>query len=333
MKQKILLLASFLSYILLTACGAEEEPGTWKGIEPGADLEAVTERTEYWDIAVESEELFEFGLWENNPQDTYTFNALVEGSTVYTPVGTQFYEGEPVQLWTEETLQKTELYLYKKDGSRRLLLSDFPSLYTSVHSHFQCYIDRDGNCYFYSTDYPQTDGEYRPVGTLARLLPSGIVQYENTLEPGFIIDDICQMEDGRIYLLLQDNERAGQLLEELDPDTGLLIKESGMELSFGTVSLGTAEGTPAVAGYGIENGGCGVAAVNAEAQSTTPLLFFYGTSYGWHGDSWLRDFRALQDGSMEFLWTDRNGLNCFRERLRMEKVEKTPVVVRGGILF
>ena len=59
-----------LTCILLAACGGkaeQEEP--WIGIAPGADLAAVTERTEYYDLTVETEELFDLGLWEKNPKD------------------------------------------------------------------------------------------------------------------------------------------------------------------------------------------------------------------------------------------------------------------------
>ena len=60
MKKYIITLTIILSCAFLTACGGkaeQEEP--WIGIAPGADLTAVTERTEYYDLAVETEELFE----------------------------------------------------------------------------------------------------------------------------------------------------------------------------------------------------------------------------------------------------------------------------------
>lgn len=67
-KKHIILFMLFLFSTLLSACGAEKEPeNVWRGIGPGADLTAVTERTEYYDLTVEREELFDLGLWEQNP--------------------------------------------------------------------------------------------------------------------------------------------------------------------------------------------------------------------------------------------------------------------------
>lgn len=322
-------LAVFLFGVCMTACGGEKEPeNTWKGIGPGADLAAITERTEYYDLVVESETLFNFGLWEKNPEE-YTLTFLYNGGILYNPLGIQYAMGEPVQIWAEISSNGADIYLYDTDGGRELLLERISSNYASADSKFRCYVDGERNCYFYRTDYSKTNGEYTNVGILVKMLPSGDKVYENKLEPGFMISDICQMEDGRIYLLLYNNDTREQVIEELDPETGQPVTESRMKLSFGTVNLGCDNGFLAVAGYGIDNGGCGIAAVDMAAQSTSALLYFYGTSYGWHDDSILQDFRVLEDGAVDFLWTDRKGLNCFRERLRMEKVEKNPIVLRG----
>ena len=333
-KKYFILLMAFLFGTFLSACGAEKEPeNVWRGIGPGADLTAVTERTEYYDLTVETEELLDLGLWEQNPE-LYSVSLIHEGEIIYQPLGTQFLAGEPVQIWSEMTRDGADIYLYREDGSRELLLQGISVNYASVDSKFKCYLDREGNCFFYRTDFLMIDGRDQYVGLIVKMLPTGDILYENSLEPGFMINDICQMEDGRIYLLLYNDTMNEQVLEELDAETGRLLSESGLRLSFGAVRLGTENGSPAVAGYGIGGGSGGIAAVDMEAQSTSGLLYFHGTSYGWHGDFGglpLQDFRVLTDGSIEFLWTDRAGLNCFREVLRMEKVEKIPIVLRAII--
>lgn len=327
MKKLCKILKVFLVCMLLAACGTETEPeSVWMGIGPGADLASITERTEYYDLAVESETLFDLGLWEKNPEK-YTLTYVYSGGTLYAPLGTQFAMGEPAQIWSEISSKGADIYLYRTDGSRELLLEGISSDYASSVSKFQCYMDQERNCYFYRTEYSQNNGEYKYVGTLVKMHPSGEILYHNTLEPGFVIEDICQMEDGRIYLLLSDYENSRKVLEELEPDAGQMISESWIELPLGSINLGAANGSLALAGLG--SGGYGIEAVDMAAQSTCQLLFFYGTSYGWHINSLLQDFRVLEDGSIEFLWTDRDGLNCFQERMRMEKVEKIPIVLRG----
>lgn len=333
-KRFLILVMAFLSGAFFTACGEEKAPeNAWRGIGPGADLTAVTERTEYFDLTVETEELFDLGLWEKNPE-LYSVSLIREGEIIYQPLGTQFLAGEPVQIWSEITKDGADIYLYREDGSRESLLQGISVDYASVDSKFKCYLDGEGSCFFYRTDFLMIDGRDQYVGLIVKMLPTGEILYENSLEPGFMINDICQMEDGRIYLLLYNDKKNEQVLEELDSKTGRMISESRLQLFFGAVRLGTENGSPAVAGYGIGGSSGGIAAVDMDAQSTSGLLYLHGTSYGWHGDFSslpLQDFQVLADGSIEFLWTDGAGLNCFREVLRMEKVEKIPIVLRAII--
>lgn len=328
-KKYLILFTAFLSCALLSACGAEKESeNVWRGIGPGSDLTAVTERTEYYDLAVETEEIFDFGLWEQNPE-IYPPMYLSNGGILYYPLGTQFFEGEPVQIWSEVAYDGADIYLYREDGSRELLLPGVSEKYATVESKFKCYLDSGKSCFFYRTDYLKIDGEYQYRGLIVKMLPSGEILYENSLEPGFVIEDICQMEDGRIYLILHNYTTNVERLEELDPEAGRLMPESRMQFSYQpNMKLGAGSGSPALAGRS------GITAVDISAQSTSGLLYFDGTSYGWHenGDFdslKLQDFRVLADGSVDFLWTDEVGSGGVREVLRMEKVEKTPIVLRA----
>lgn len=314
----------------LSACGTEAAPeNAWKGVGPGADLTALTERTEYYDIAVETEQLFDLGLWEQNPEE-FSTAFLVGGGILYVPLGTQFAAGEPAQIWSELSYGSADVYLYRTDGSRELLLEGISPEYASSESHYRCYADQEGNCYFYRTDFSNADGEYKYIGTLVKMLPSGEVLYESKLEPGYILDSPCQSEDGKIYLQLNRQDDSKLLLEELDPGTGQVIPQSRMEPDLWAANLGIAGNDLMLAGYGSRTNGRVIVKADMSDGTMSDFLFLSGTSYGWHGDLSLRAFRVLEDNSMELLWTDQNGLGCFLERLRMEKVEKTPIVCRGS---
>ena len=179
MKRIVITLNILLACILLTACGDKaEQEGPWIGIAPGSDLASVTERTEYYDLVVETEELFDLGLWEKNPEEYYSFDIQERGITIYNLLGTQFAEGEPAQLWSEATPSGVNIYLYRTDGSRELLVSglaDDDSKF--VNATYEGYVDQDKNCYFYYTTWPEMNGEYTPISTVIKTLPTGEIQY------------------------------------------------------------------------------------------------------------------------------------------------------------
>ena len=328
MKKYIITLTFILSCAFLAACGGkaeQEEP--WIGIAPDSDLAAVTERTEYYDLAVETEELFDLGLWEKNPEEYYSTHIERLGITVYNLLGMQFAEGKPAQIWSEVSPDGVNIYLYRTDGSRELLasgLSDNDCAF--VDARYDAFVDRDKNCYCYRHTFEKIDGEYMYVNTIMKILPTSEISYQNTLELGFRLDDICQTEDGRIYLLLVNYQTRKEVLEELDPDTGQLIPESRMEWDFisdGASNLGSAGIYPARASIQ------GMDSIDTETKSTSPILYADGTSYGLRSEWDIQDFQVLEDGTIEVLWSYQRGHGYTMDRMRMEKVEKTPVVVRA----
>ena len=328
MKRLVIIPTILLFCILLTACrDRADQEGPWIGIAPGSDLADVTERTEYYDLVVETEELFDLGLWERNPEEYYSFDIQERGITIYNLLGTQFAEGEPAQLWSEATPSGVNIYLYRTDGSRELLVSRLPDDDDDfADAIYEGYVDQDKNCYLYYINWPEMNGEYTPVSTVMKLLPTGELSYQKSLEAGFKLEDICQTEDGRLYLLLNEYETGKEVLEEFNAETGKVIPESRMEwnsIDAWISSLGTAGVSPARTTLR------GIDSVDMAAQKISPLLYFDGTGYSWHIYMRLWDFRVFEDGTMEFLWTDRSGQKCIRERMHMEKVEKTPVVLRG----
>lgn len=297
------------------------------------DLTAITERTEYYDIVVESEDIFNLGLQEKNPQGQALDYAMIFGATVYMPVGTQFLSGEPVQLWAEACKDKANIYLYRKDGQSELLLQNIPFQYIGYPLKYYWYLDRNGDFYCYCTKYVEVNvNEHKAKSSLIKFLSSGELLYETMLEPGLLINDLCQLEDGRIYLQLQDQSKNTRLLAEVDPSTGELIPESRKEVSLEfEVYLGSAGGGPAMTGYSGSDGNRRISKVDTSDGSLSPVMFFTGTSYAWNWnrETVLQDFRVLENGQLELLWTNRNGTGGLLERLKMEKVKKIPIVVRG----
>lgn len=323
-----MILTILLTGSLLAACGDRaEQEGPWIGIAPGSDLTDVTERTEYYDLIVETEDLFDLGLWEKNPEEYYSCDIQERGITIYNLLGTQFAEGEPAQLWSEATPSGVNIYLYRTDGSRELLLSGLSDNDNAfVDARYEGYLDRDKNCYLYRTTYPKIEGEYKSVSTIMKILSTGEVQYHISLEPDFLLTDICQTEDGRIYLLLDDYETRKEALEELNPDTGQVIPESRMEWDFigdGTSDLGTAGTSLARASNQ------GIDSLDIHNQSASPLLYADGTPYALRWNWQIQDFQVLEDGTIEMLFAYSNEHKYTMDRMHMEKVEKTPVVVRG----
>ncbi len=345
MKRYILsaMIVLFLSGVFLTACGGKEEgkkpeESTWQGIEPGmADLTAITERTEYYDVKVEAEDLFSLGLEEKMLQEKRATGLIAPSGITWVPVGTQFLQGEPVQLWAEADPDGSDIYLYRKDGSRELLVENISNEYISsrLRPSGQWYMDQQGDYYCYGNAMRQVGNDYGVSNSfLAKILSSGEILYEVATESDVYIRDICQAEDGKVYLLLDDRTvdkiYGVWKIAEVDPGTGEPVKESVMELPWKyMIILGKEGNFPAVTG---ENEGIDrtISRVDPEEGSLSPILYFTGLSYGWHSDLELQDFLVQEDGGIELLWTRTNGAGGLWERLKIEKVEKIPIVVRGS---
>lgn len=346
MKKYILLMLSgvLLLCFLLTACGGKRDTSdesVWRGMAPEDDLTALAERTEYYDFRVETEAPFDLGLWEQNDQERGVGDTIAGGGTFYLPLSTQFWKGEPVQLWAEASPGGVNVRLYRADGSEELLLQDAPEqycIYERISDKYEWYMDKEGDFYCYRTNYvfsKDTGDASLPQITIVRILASGGVLYEAVTEPGISIRDFCQTEDGRVYLLLQEEEEEQIRLAELDPSTGRILSESVTELPFQRdfpAVLGSKGDSPAVLGYCNEDDNLRVVAVDETEGGAVPVLYFAGTSYGRHIDMTQQDFRMPETGRVEILQSDADGADCLLERLQMEKVERIPIVVRAGTL-
>lgn len=352
--KKYILWTSILLCLMLTACGAKEGAGreaetggesgmssasqesTWQGLAPGDDLQALAERTEYYDLTAETEELFDLGLWDESALKETVQERVRDGSIVYLPLETQFWKGEPVQLWLEVSSKGRNVYLYRKDGSGELLLenvSDEHSAYSSYEGRHRWYLDEEGNLFCYYNKYSVANGGEQFQGEILKILSSGEILYKTELELGFWIEDFCQTGDGRIWLLLQEDGEELLRLAELDSATGQLIPGSRREIPFERqrmVSLGAAGELPAALGYFAEERNYRVMKADFASGEMIPVLYLAGTSYILPASLWLQNFQVLEDGVVELLLTDSNGKNCRLDKIKMQKTEKIPIVVRGG---
>ncbi len=315
----------FISLLfLLAACGAKDEEGgsaAYWGIAPGMDdLTAVTERTEYYDIIVEAETLFEHK------------QIGAQGSF---PIGVQFYTGEPVQLWADASSGKYDIYLYRKDMGKELLLEGVSGEYVKAplrgsEFRYPWYLDTNGDFYCCHEFYLREGEDDIIQSTIAKISSDGEILYQNALEKGIQGRDFCQTEDGRMYLLYVVEESWVYNLAELDPATGEMLSNSGTEVPYNRmdVYLGSAGDLPAVAGFSEEDFSYRILKVDTKEGSLLPIRFFTGTSYGWQDSMDLQDIQVREDGQTEFLWTDGSSRDCLWERLKMEKVEKIPIILR-----
>ena len=321
--------ALLLSCILLAACGGQKgsDESAWQGIRAGMeDLSVITDRTEYYDIVAEQEAVFQWDQEQKN-------SPLAVKSNYFS--GMQLYQGEPVQLWCVRVIRGEfmfwDLYLYKPDGSRELLISGI-----STQSPCHGYLDQEGNIYLWNNSSTRTysDGEIEIYGTyLKKYDPSGKLLFEKEFDYGYDIQEIRQTADGRGYLFTSGKGLEGQesrRLAELDPATGNVTELEAVSLS-SEVSrphlgiwgekLVTFKFQPLI--------GDEIAALSVEDGSEDCILSFQGTSYVTPTGFILQDFQILEDESVEILWASSDGSRSLRERLRMEKVEKTPIVLRG----
>lgn len=268
MKIVYYILALFLCCAFLAGCGGQDTR------QDGV--------MEYMDIQAESKVLFQR-----------------EGRMAYA-TGTQLYQGDAVQICPDSINGAVDIYLYREDNSRELLLEGMPEDY-----YFgELFLDMEGNLYHLRNRSTGMDIE--------KLDKSGKVLYSTSLKDMGIqtIVDMCQLADGRLFITyLEGGIGSHYTLSEVDTATGKVSKVSEVKLDgMGHVAVGE-EGLL----YMDEKG---VYAVDMENGSKTSILSFIGTSYILQDKDNIEDFRVLADGSVEILRYNRVSHNGYSEVLQ-----------------
>lgn len=325
MKKTCLVMVLLIFSLFLGACGGRKDAWIpWRGIQAGMeDLSSVTERVEYYDINATSEPIFQWGKETEGSPVAYKSNSLV---------GMQFYRGEPVQFWAvlavRGELAVRDIWLYRQDGSRELLIKDI-----STSSPCQAYMDSKGNLYLWQKSGLSIDPEGGTATTdpsMRKYDPSGELLFEQKYEYGYDIEEMRQTEDGSLYLIVREREADSRRLAKLDPATGLITEPEMEQLAdneLSSLGLGICGNNPAVCRF--QASGNEIVEINAKKGTETCFLSFQGTTYMTPEGFGLHGFRILEDGSVELLWASSNGSESLRETLRMEKVERTPLILRG----
>lgn len=274
--KKILLMLSMALSLLLVSCGRSGED----------------ESLEFYDITRESIQMF-----------------TQEETATYSCVGTQYYQGEPIQLWTEirnyedengTFCSKRDFYIHREDGSRELLLADIDC---EGISYIDYWLDEEGRLFSLCSDRISA---FDSLGNELFYTVTG----EN-------VDDICRLSDGRYILVARLN---GEIrLAQLDIETGKIDVFQSIEASGGSNYIApTQDGVLVISGQGVKK-------VNLENGQSESILTWNGSSYTWTGE-WVGDLRQNSDGSVEILFKSGR-----MEKLKYENTvgNRTVISVRG----
>lgn len=282
----------------------------------GEDGEPQGDQTAYQDIMVEREYFpdFEEAFGEDGERHTLTY------------LGTQFLGEEPVQLWAERYAAEdgsSSIYLWGMDGKSELIAEDISDKFTI--GGYEWYLDREG-CFYLINMRSESN-------LLRKLDPQGKELYKLDRTESFVwqLREICQAPDDKIYLMVNGPGK-GYQLAEMNPDTGDVTVLDKLELdpaaAFGSgIYLGTGADGPAVCRY------LDIREADVERGEMKDVLLFNGTSYTITGSGsgllWedIRDFRAAEKGCAELLRTDEYGRAAYVERLSLETVQRTQVVL------
>lgn len=259
----------------------------------------------YYDIRTESAPFFE------------VYASLIGTGSFFRCLGTQFLQEEPVQLWIlfDDDSSKVELYKYRMDGSRELLMGGLPEEIFSASNPLG-YIDVSGSLYlFYNTD--------KSANITIKYDSSGTQDYRHEEESSLYVSDICQIPDGRIFINYSIGEEP-YALGELDPATGSISRVSSFRYDY-TMWMGTGSGGLLCMGMD------GIFEIEPENGSKENIWPFTGTTFEENALGQVLDFMVTEEGEVRLLCQKHVGSPVMYETLQKVEVEekRKPVVMRG----
>ncbi len=238
-------------------------------------------------------------------------------------LGAQFYQEEPIQLWAVRTISETEtadIFLYHMDGTRELLFEDLPvESFYSAHS----YLDSNRNLYHF---YNFSISPERSTNVLIKMDVSGTTLYRHENEGRIAINQICQQQNGRIFLKYSTDSSPEGAFAELDTETGLISNITSFVYD-PTMHIGSG-GEELLCLLGGE-----FAELTTENGKLTSIWSFHKTTYQIPQHMQLWDFILTERGEAQLLWgpfsSSTSGI--FLQTLHQINAGegKTPIVMRG----
>ena len=248
---------------------------------------------EFYTIKAETETMFQESIAEESWQ----------------LLGTQFYQEKSVQLWAEMSEDKATFAVYRcdNDGNRELVSKGVSSEW------------------FRSSWYCCLDGEVLSWSgkEIVKWGKEGQKVYHHHLDG--TIWDVCQLQNGKLYLLLDNEERDKMKIVELNTETGQYDEGRSIYVDFNMFQY--------ISGMDKDIlllNGSGLVQYHVKDGSKTELLSFRRTIYKLNqtesdGLADPSDFRVTEDGGIEVL------RNQILEKLRMVDItdEKKVLILRS----
>lgn len=273
-RKRALLIAVMLlvSCIFLTGCGGQEDK---TGYEDKAGYE---DKSSYEDILTKTEQLPDL-----------TKNVDKSEMISYDYLGSQFYQGEKIQLWGERHLDGCKAYLHREDGSRELLAENI-SLYDMSIGGWR--IDEQKRI-FYEKD-----------NTITRIDENGKKVFTADLNDNELIMLSCHLPDGRIIASIPTGAFSTKL-SEIDPDSGKVTDLVVLPLYTAPIMLApNGDGLMLLDTKGLWD-------VDLTEGTLNSIISFDGTTYSLKldnrsTDKYLvkEDIRLVEDDKAEILWSD-----------------------------
>lgn len=152
-------------------------------------------------------------IWKETEQVSYGVDEVDTSNMLeYAYLGSQYWQGERIQIWGERRMTGCSIYLHREDGSRELLAEGVDKM---IMGRGGWWIDSEKSIFINN-------------GTkILRIGSDGGEIFNNKMDVN--VDGICQLDDGR-YIVLTHKDGIYKL-GELDPDSGSMEEFTEIQLS------------------------------------------------------------------------------------------------------